>query len=92
LRAATDGADLGAMLATTDSLGTRLGRGAGSVEGAAASLDRVLERLAGAEGTVALLADDTRLYEELVSAVSSIARLADDIRENPRRYVTVRIF
>jgi phospholipid/cholesterol/gamma-HCH transport system substrate-binding protein len=92
LRAATDGADLGAMLATTDSLVTRLGRGAGSVEGAAASLDRLLERLAGAEGTVALLADDPRLYEELVSAVTSFARLADDIRENPRRYVTVRIF
>jgi hypothetical protein len=52
----------------------------------------VLERLAGAEGTVALLADDPRLYEELVSAVTSITRLADDIRENPRRYVTVRIF
>jgi hypothetical protein len=33
-----------------------------------------------------------RLYDELVSAITSIARLADDIRENPRRYVTVRIF
>jgi phospholipid/cholesterol/gamma-HCH transport system substrate-binding protein len=92
LRAATDGADLPTMLADTDTLLTRLGRSAASVEGATASLDRVLGRLAGGAGTVALLAEDPRLYEELVSALASVTRLADDIRENPRRYVTVRIF
>jgi phospholipid/cholesterol/gamma-HCH transport system substrate-binding protein len=92
LRDASDAGDLPGMVTRTDTLLARLERSAASVEGAAASLDRVLGLAAGGEGTAALLAGDPRLYEELVRATASVARLADDVRENPKKYVTVRIF
>jgi hypothetical protein len=92
LRDASDAGDLPGMVTRTDTLLARLERSAASVEGAAASLDRVLGLAASGEGTAALLAGDPRLYEELVRATASVARLADDVRENPKKYVTVRIF
>jgi phospholipid/cholesterol/gamma-HCH transport system substrate-binding protein len=58
----------------------------------ASLLDSILVRFQAGEGTLGRLSRDDALYESLNRAAESIALLATDIRENPRRYLSVRIF
>ena len=46
----------------------------------------------GGEGTLGRLSEDAALYETLDRALAEIGDLARDIRENPDRYVNIRIF
>ncbi len=66
---------------------------------AAVSADSTLERMAAVagaiesgEGTLGQLVRDPDLYLRMVESTIAIEALLRDIRENPRRYITVRIF
>ncbi len=44
------------------------------------------------EGTLGRLSEDDALYESLDHALAEIGELARDLRENPDRYIDLRIF
>ena len=58
----------------------------------ASLLDSIIVRFQSGEGTLGRLSRDDSLYVNLNRAAESIALLATDIRENPRRYFSIRIF
>lgn len=56
------------------------------------SLDAVAAGIGEGRGTLGLLLQDTLLYQELLESNAALQALLDDIRENPRRYIRLRIF
>ena len=75
-----------------DSLMGRLNATSESIEGAVASLETILARIEGGEGTLGQLSVNDSLFTGLTAAVESARLLMDDVRENPRRYIKVSIF
>ncbi len=55
-------------------------------------MQEILRRIQRGEGTLGRLSEDDALYESLETALDEIAQLARDIRENPNRYINLRIF
>lgn len=53
---------------------------------------QMLQKLEQGDGTTGRLLNDPQMYQELTRTISRFDSLAKDIRENPRRYVTVKIF
>jgi phospholipid/cholesterol/gamma-HCH transport system substrate-binding protein len=72
-------------LVTLQAAGERL-------DGVAESLAVVIGRMERGEGTLGLLSADETLYRNLTSATASLETLLEDVRENPSRYIRVRIF
>jgi phospholipid/cholesterol/gamma-HCH transport system substrate-binding protein len=56
------------------------------------SVGAVADRINRGEGSLGRLLADTSLYYGVVETNAEIARLLKDIRENPRRYINLRIF
>jgi phospholipid/cholesterol/gamma-HCH transport system substrate-binding protein len=56
------------------------------------SLGVVVGRMERGEGTLGLLSTDEALYRNLTSASASLEALLEDVRENPGRYIRLRIF
>jgi len=56
------------------------------------SLGVVVGRMERGEGTLGLLSTDEALYRNLTSASASLEALLEDVRENPSRYIRLRIF
>jgi phospholipid/cholesterol/gamma-HCH transport system substrate-binding protein len=84
--------DLANTAAKADSLMDRLNATSESIEGAVASLETILARIEGGEGTLGQLFVDDSLYTSLTAAVESARLFMDDVRENPGRYINVSIF
>ena len=84
--------DLTNAAAKADSLMGRLAATSGSIEGAVASLETILARIEGGEGTLGQLSVNDSLFTGLTAAVESARLLMDDLRENPGRYINVSIF
>jgi phospholipid/cholesterol/gamma-HCH transport system substrate-binding protein len=89
---ATEGVDLPALVQQADATLADLRRAGGALEGVAGSLGVILARIEAGEGTLGRLSADERLYESLLTAVGSLEALLEDVRENPGRYVRIRIF
>ena len=51
----------------------------------------ILGRIERGEGTLGRLSVDETLYNTLNDAATSLEELLDDIKENPGRYITIRI-
>jgi phospholipid/cholesterol/gamma-HCH transport system substrate-binding protein len=49
------------------------------------------EAINNPEGTVQLLANDRRLYDDLRKTADNIDDLVTDIRENPRKYINLKV-
>lgn len=77
--------NLDAVLARMDETSEALGR-------ASASLESILARMDRGEGTLGRLSVDPSLYENLNRTLESVHALTEDFRENPRRYIDLRIF
>ncbi len=76
------------LLTTSRSLRT-VSSTADSTLRAMGSVTRSIER---GEGTLGLMLRDTALYWRLVESNAEIQALLKDIRQNPRKYFTIRVF
>jgi phospholipid/cholesterol/gamma-HCH transport system substrate-binding protein len=56
------------------------------------SMDAMTAGIGEGRGTLGLLLQDTLLYQELLESNAALQALLDDIRENPRKYIRLRIF
>ncbi len=55
-------------------------------------MDSILVELRNGEGTAGRLLTDTELYDRMNQVSMSVEELMEDIRENPQRYINIRIF
>jgi phospholipid/cholesterol/gamma-HCH transport system substrate-binding protein len=92
LERVTAGPELERTVVQLDSLTARLDRAALTLTGASGSLDTVLGRVERGEGTLGQLSTSDSLYVNMNSTVAALNELITDIREDPRRYFTVRVF
>jgi phospholipid/cholesterol/gamma-HCH transport system substrate-binding protein len=92
LEASATRPELARAIARTDSMTIRLDAATSSLQAASASMEDLMARVNSGEGTLGRLTRDDELYERLNQAVASVNALTEDIRENPRRYINVRVF
>jgi len=55
------------------------------------SFKTISARLERGEGTAGLLLKDDRLYQNINNASAEITRLLYDFRQNPRKYLSIRV-
>ncbi len=84
--------ELDRSLARADSTIAQLQTASARLAQASGSLEVILQRIEQGQGTLGRLTEDEALYESLDEALNEIAQLARDIRENPNRYINLRIF
>lgn len=89
---AVDGPELERAVSRVDSITAQLGVTTASLGRASNSLESLLGGIERGEGTLGRLANDDSLYLNLNQAAANLNLLVTDIRENPRRYLTVRVF
>jgi phospholipid/cholesterol/gamma-HCH transport system substrate-binding protein len=87
------------MTAQTDSLSGVLLATSRDMRTAAFAADTTFRRIGAiaaaierGEGTLGLLVRDTALYGSIVRSNTEVQALLADIRQNPRRYINIRIF
>ncbi|MBX6362873.1 MAG: MCE family protein [Gemmatimonadetes bacterium] len=85
-------ARIAALTARLDSTAVQLGTAARALAASTSSLQVVLGRMERGEGTLGKLSRDEALYANLNMAVENMNRLAQDIRENPGRYINLKVF
>jgi phospholipid/cholesterol/gamma-HCH transport system substrate-binding protein len=85
--------------ASTDTLAGQLAMASRDLRATAARADTTFSRIGGiasamerGEGTLGLLLRDTALYYNLLGMNVELQALLSDIRQNPRRYINLRIF
>jgi phospholipid/cholesterol/gamma-HCH transport system substrate-binding protein len=84
--------ELAASIARLDGMTQRLDATIGSLDRTSSSLESVIGRMERGEGTLGRLSSDDELYRNLNEAAHNLNALATDIRENPRRYINIRVF
>ncbi|HEU0014859.1 MAG TPA: MlaD family protein [Longimicrobium sp.] len=84
--------ELARAIARADSLTLKLDAATTSLAQAGTSLAALAGRVERGEGTLGKLAQDDQLYDNLNAAVTGLMQLTQDIRENPRKYINVRVF
>ncbi len=89
---AVDGPELERAVSRLDSITAQLDVATASLGRASNSLASLLGGIERGEGTLGRLANDDSLYLNLNQAAANLNLLVADIRENPRRYLTVRVF
>jgi phospholipid/cholesterol/gamma-HCH transport system substrate-binding protein len=92
LHKTTSAPELASMPARLDESAANLVSATSSMDTAAASLVRILSGLEAGQGSAGLMLRDTALYVRTNATLAALERLIDDVRENPKRYVTVRVF
>ena len=56
------------------------------------SLSQLLDDINKEKGTIGMLMKDKKLYNELEATLQETKELIKDIKENPKRYINIRIF
>jgi phospholipid/cholesterol/gamma-HCH transport system substrate-binding protein len=69
-----------------------LGRSQGRLEAFLATGDSIATKINGGHGSLGMLINDPHLYHNSDSLMTELRALLADIRQNPRKYVNVRIF
>ena len=72
--------------------GEKIGEAIDDLASAAESLDSILTRLERGEGSLGKLMEDDTVYVNLKEASEELKLLISDIRENPERYIKVKVF
>lgn len=57
-----------------------------------ASFASVMDKIDRGEGSLGRLINDDSLHEDLAATLRELRQLTADVKENPRKYVTVRVF
>lgn len=70
----------------------RLDRTESQLSRTLARADSVLAKANGRDGTLGLMLSDPSLYRQSDSLLRELRSLITDVRENPRRYLTLRVF
>ncbi|HZS45111.1 MAG TPA: MlaD family protein [Blastocatellia bacterium] len=60
-------------------------------ETAIANLNRITDRLDKGEGTAGMLLHDDKLYNNLNGASSEVVKLLYDFRQNPKKYLSIKV-
>lgn len=81
-----------ATLASAEATLASLERSSAGLEAAIAAANTVLGRIERGEGTLGKLSTSDSLYNAHTDLAVSLRELVDDVRENPRRYISLRIF
>lgn len=89
---ATDGPELERAVAQLDEVMARMGETSTRLAAASASLESILGRIDRGEGTLGRLSTDESLYVNLDNAARELNALLADFRQNPSRYVNLKIF
>jgi phospholipid/cholesterol/gamma-HCH transport system substrate-binding protein len=92
LEEATTGPELVRSVQRLDAMTERLDQTVASLDRTSTSLESVIARMDRGEGTLGRLSRDDALYENLNRAAANLDLLATDIRENPGRYINLRVF
>jgi phospholipid/cholesterol/gamma-HCH transport system substrate-binding protein len=92
VESATSAPELTASIARLDGMTQQLDATIASMGRTSTSLESVIGRMERGEGTLGRLSRDEELYRNLSEAAFNLNALATDIRENPRRYINVRVF
>lgn len=88
----TDAEELQRAIASAESAISTLDRTAASAETAASRLDAVLAGIERGDGTIGQLFKNDSLYHSLNAAAASLKDLLDDVKENPGRYISIKVF
>jgi len=92
LREAADPAELSALRDRIGTSADNLASATAAMDSAAASLARILDGLESGKGSAGLLLTDAALYDGVTGSLAALERLLDDIRQNPKRYLTFKVF
>jgi phospholipid/cholesterol/gamma-HCH transport system substrate-binding protein len=84
--------ELARSIQRLDGLTARLDVTIAALDRTSRSLEAVIGRIDRGEGTLGRLSRDEELYDNLNRAAANLNELATDIRENPRRYINLRVF
>jgi phospholipid/cholesterol/gamma-HCH transport system substrate-binding protein len=57
-----------------------------------ASLDTIVKRVEGGEGTLGKLVNDDAAHDEFLAAVKEVRGLVEEIRDNPKSFIKVSLF
>lgn len=64
----------------------------GSIDSTMKNLHQLSNRINSKEGSLGLLLNDRQLYDSLNSTIGNASLLLKDVRENPSRYINVKVF
>ncbi len=64
----------------------------GELKTISASLDSIVRRVEGGEGTLGKLVNEDQVYEEFLAAIKEVRELVTDIRDNPNSFVKFSLF
>jgi phospholipid/cholesterol/gamma-HCH transport system substrate-binding protein len=99
LERVTTGPELDRALKRLDTVGERMETVTASLQRSSESVETVAARAAKGEGSLGKLMTDEELYRSLNETVDnmnqatlSLNRLVEDIRENPRKYINLKVF
>ena len=86
--------DIKRSIAQLDELTGNVNEMAAGLALATTALGHILQKMAGDQGTLGRLVNDTTLYHDLSGVLQSLKLLLDDLRERPGRYVpgAIKIF
>ncbi len=90
--AGTAGPELTSAAARADSILAQMEETTVRLDAVLLSLDTVMGRMARGEGTLGRLSSDEALFDNANAAFASLNELLIDLRENPGRYLQIRIF
>lgn len=92
IREVADPAELSALRDRIGTSAANLVTATATMDDAAAALARILAGLESGRGSAGMLLTDASLYEGVTGSLEALERLLDDVRENPKRYVTIKVF
>jgi phospholipid/cholesterol/gamma-HCH transport system substrate-binding protein len=63
-----------------------------SVDATMKSLENLSAKMNSKEGSIGLLLNDRQLYDSIVTVMGNASLLLKDVKENPSRYINVKVF
>ncbi len=88
----SSGKEMTATMQNLEATSANLLQVSGNLETASATLTSILQKVDAGQGTAGRMVNDPALYDRAFLATGALEKLLEDVRENPRKYVTIRVF